>query len=155
MDDKKSWFTQMEVINLICHQFVITAHDLWCLPTTFQFIQPLAQSTLLPLALAIYWVWSECATGRMVEYIFFHDDYQDQCYPSLIIDFTGDCHWFLQIYICASLYAPFLVLPSWNRHSWISVAASEHREVDIYSLLPSGPPFFWYCYPTLGTGLQW
>jgi len=42
VDDKNSWFTQMEVLDLIYHQFFFTANSLGRQPTTSQFFQPLA-----------------------------------------------------------------------------------------------------------------
>jgi hypothetical protein len=45
IDDKKSWFTQMEVLDLIYHQLFFTANSLGWQTTTSQFFQPLAPQT--------------------------------------------------------------------------------------------------------------
>jgi hypothetical protein len=41
IDDKKSWFTRMDVLDLIYHQFFFTANSLGRQLTTSQFFQPL------------------------------------------------------------------------------------------------------------------
>jgi len=45
VDDKKSWFTQMEVLDLLFHQFFFTANSLGCQPTTSQYFELLAPHT--------------------------------------------------------------------------------------------------------------
>jgi len=42
VNDKKSWFMRMEVLDLIYHQFFFTANSLGCQPTSLQYFQPLA-----------------------------------------------------------------------------------------------------------------
>jgi len=54
LDDKKSWFTRMEVRDLIYHQFLFTANSLVRQPTTSQSFQPLAPQTLALVAAAIH-----------------------------------------------------------------------------------------------------
>jgi len=46
VDDKKSWFTQMEVLDLIYHQLFFTDNSLGHQPSTSQCFQPLAPQTL-------------------------------------------------------------------------------------------------------------
>jgi len=41
-EDKKLWFTQMEVLDFIYHQLFLTTYNLRCQPTASQFFQPLA-----------------------------------------------------------------------------------------------------------------
>jgi len=75
IDDKKSWFTWMEVLDLIYHQFFFTANSLGRQPTTSQFFQPLTLQTLALVAAAIHCALSEYATGRKVTVMFSHDEY--------------------------------------------------------------------------------
>jgi hypothetical protein len=42
VENTKSWFTRVEVLDLICHQLYFTANSLGCRPTTPQYFQPLA-----------------------------------------------------------------------------------------------------------------
>jgi len=58
-DDKKSWFTRMEVLDLIYHQFFFTTNNLGQQLTTSQFFQLLAPQTLALVAAAIHSVPSE------------------------------------------------------------------------------------------------
>jgi len=59
VEDKKSYFTQIEVLDLIYHQFFFTANSLRYQPTIFQFFQPLAEWTLVLAAAAIHRMLSE------------------------------------------------------------------------------------------------
>jgi hypothetical protein len=59
IDDKKSWFTRKEVLDLIYHQFFFTANNLGRQPTTSQFFQPLMPQTLALVATAIHCALSE------------------------------------------------------------------------------------------------
>jgi hypothetical protein len=42
VNNKKSWFTRMEVLDFIYHQFFFTANSLGRQPTTSQYFRPLA-----------------------------------------------------------------------------------------------------------------
>jgi len=64
VNDKKSWFTQMEVLDLIYHQIFITTNSLGRQPTTSQYFQPLAAQTLALAATAIHYALSEYASGK-------------------------------------------------------------------------------------------
>ena len=64
INDKKAWFTRMEVLDLIYHQFFFTANSLGRQPTTLQFFQPLTPQTLALVAAAIHCVLYEYATGK-------------------------------------------------------------------------------------------
>jgi len=62
IDNKKAWFTQMEVLDLIYHQFCFTANRLGRQLTTSQFFQPLTPPMLALVAAAIHCAPSEYAT---------------------------------------------------------------------------------------------
>jgi len=75
IDDKKSWFTWMEVLDLIYHQFFFTANSLGRQLTTSQFFQSLPPQTLALVAAAIHCVLSEYANGKKVTVMFSHEEY--------------------------------------------------------------------------------
>jgi hypothetical protein len=54
INDKKAWFTWMEVLDLIYHQFFFTTNILGLQPTTSQFFQPLTPQILALVAAAIH-----------------------------------------------------------------------------------------------------
>jgi hypothetical protein len=62
INDKNAWFTRMEVLDLIYHQFFFIANSFGRQPTTSQFFQPLTQQTLALVAAAIHCALSEYAT---------------------------------------------------------------------------------------------
>jgi len=74
-DDKKSWFTRMEVLDLIYHQIFFTANSLGRQPTTSQYFQPLTPQTLALVAAAIHCALSEYAGGREATVMFSQDEY--------------------------------------------------------------------------------
>jgi len=86
MDDNKSWFMRMAVLDLIYHQFLFTANSLGRQLTTSQFIQPLTPQTLALVVTAIHCALSEYATGKKVTAMFSQDEYQGKFYPSTVID---------------------------------------------------------------------
>jgi hypothetical protein len=53
IEDRKSWFTRVEVLDLICHQLYFTANSLGCRPTTPQYFQPLAPQAFALVATTI------------------------------------------------------------------------------------------------------
>jgi hypothetical protein len=59
VDDQISWFAQMEVFDLIYHQFFFPANSLGRQPTTSQYFHPLAPQTLALVAAAIHCTLSE------------------------------------------------------------------------------------------------
>jgi ureidoglycolate hydrolase len=73
--DKKAWFTWMEVLNSVYHQFFFTANSLERQPTTSQFFKPLTPQTLALVAAAIHCALSEYATGKKVTVMFSQDEY--------------------------------------------------------------------------------
>jgi len=86
IDNQKAWFTQMEMLYSIYHQFFFTANSLGRQPTTSQFFQPLTPHTLALVAAAIHCVLSEYATGEKVTVMFSQDEYQGKFCPSTVID---------------------------------------------------------------------
>jgi hypothetical protein len=86
IDNKKAWFTQMEVLDLIYHQFFLTTNSLGQQPTTSQFFQPLTPQTLALVATAIHYALSEYATGKMVTVMFSQDEYRGKFCPSTVMD---------------------------------------------------------------------
>jgi hypothetical protein len=75
-NDKKSWFTPMEVLDFIYHQFFFTANSLGHQPTTSQYFQPLTLQTLALAAAAIHCELSEYASGQKATVMFSQDKYQ-------------------------------------------------------------------------------
>jgi len=90
IDDKKSWFTRMEVLDLIYHQFFFTANSLGRQPTTSQYFQPLAPQTLALAAAAIHCALSEYASGKKATVMFSQDEYRGTFGPSPVINFTQE-----------------------------------------------------------------
>jgi hypothetical protein len=86
INDKKSWYTQMEVLDLIYVQLFFTANSLLRQPTTSLFFQPLTPQTLALVAAAIQCVLSEYATGKKVTVMFSQDEYRGKFCPSTVID---------------------------------------------------------------------
>lgn len=59
--DEKSWFTQMEVIDLVYHKFFFSANILGCQPRTFLYFPPVTTQTLVVAAADIHGATSEYA----------------------------------------------------------------------------------------------
>jgi len=88
VDDKKSWFTRMEVLELIYHQLFFTANSLGRQPTTSQYFRPLAPQTSALAAAAIHCALSEYASGKKATVMFSQDEYRGTFVPSPVINFT-------------------------------------------------------------------
>jgi len=86
IDDKKAWSMQMEVLDLIYHQFFFTANSLGRQPTTSQFFQPLTLQRLALVAAAIHCALSQYGTAKKVTVMFSQDEYQGKFCPSTVID---------------------------------------------------------------------
>ena len=86
IDDKKSWFTQTELHDLIDHQFFFTSKSLGRQPTTSQYLQPLTQQTLALAAVTIHCARSEYASGKKAIVMFCQDDYRGTFCPSPVIN---------------------------------------------------------------------
>jgi len=88
VDDTNSWFTRMEVVDLIYQQYFFTATSLGYQPTTSQYFQPLAPQTLVLPAAAIHCTLSEYASGKKGTVMFSQDEYLGTFGPSPVINFT-------------------------------------------------------------------
>ena len=86
--DKKSWFTRMEVLDLIYHQFFFTANSLGRQPTTSQHFQLRAPQTLALAAAAIHCVLSEYTSGKKATDMFSEDEYRGTFGASPVINYT-------------------------------------------------------------------
>jgi len=89
MDDNKLWFTHIDVLDVIYHQFFFTANILEWQSTTSQFFQPLAPQTVACVAVAIHSMLSQYATGKQDMVRISHDMNQVQFSHSTVIDFTA------------------------------------------------------------------
>ena len=85
IDDKKAWFTRMEVLDLINRQFFFTTDSLGRQLTTSLFFQPLSLQTLALVAAAIDCALTESATGKTVTVMFSQDEYRGKFCPSTVI----------------------------------------------------------------------
>ena len=88
VNDKKSWFTQMEVLDFIFHQFFFTTNSLGCQPTTSQYFQPLTPQTLVLATTAFHCALSEYTSGKKAMVMFSQDEYRGTFSPSPMINFT-------------------------------------------------------------------
>jgi len=86
IDDKKSWFTWMEVFDLLYDQYFFTANSLGRQPTISQLFQPLTWQTLALVFTAIHGALSEYTTGKKVTVMFSEDKYRGKFCPSTLID---------------------------------------------------------------------
>jgi len=137
-----TWFTQMEVRNLIYHQFFFTANSLGCQPTTLQYFQSLAPQTLALAAAAIYCAMSEFASGKKATVMFSQDEYRGTFGPSLVINFTLDAtiqSITLQRPLHTPAHPPAAELHK-NRHSSIIIGAPQPRLNLFYFIPQSIPP---------------
>jgi len=88
IDDKKSWFTRMAVLDLIYHQLLFTANSLGSKPMTSQYFQPLTTQGLALVAAVIHFALSEYAMGMKATIMFSQDEYRGTFCPSPMINFT-------------------------------------------------------------------
>jgi len=119
IDDKKSWFTWMEVLDWIYHQFLFTAISLGRQPTTLQVFQPLTPQTLALVAASIPCALSEYATGKKVTVMLSQDEYQGKFCPSTVMDcITAEATALINYTWCVALYPPPpMVIFRYNRRS--------------------------------------
>jgi len=75
VNDKKSWFTRMEVLDSIYHQFFFTTNSLGRQPTASQYFQPLAPQTSALAAAALHCSLSDYASRKKATVLFSQDDY--------------------------------------------------------------------------------
>jgi hypothetical protein len=90
IEDKKIWFTRMEVLDLIYHQFFFTVNSLGHQPITYQYFQPLTPQTIVLAAAAIHCVLSKYASGKKATVMFSQDEYQGTFCASPVINFTPE-----------------------------------------------------------------
>ena len=90
VDNEKSWFTQVEMHDLICHQFFFTANSWGCQPPTSQYFQPLTPQTLALVAAAIQCALSEYASGKIVTVMISQDEHRVTYCPSPMIIITPE-----------------------------------------------------------------
>jgi len=95
VDDKKSCFIRMEVLDLICHQSFFTTSSLGRQPMTSQYFQPLAPQTLTLVAAAFRCALSEYASRKTVTLMISQDEYQGTFCPSPMINFTPEATAFI------------------------------------------------------------
>jgi len=88
IDDKKSWFTRMEVLDLLCHQCFFTANSVGRQPTTSQYFEPLAPHSVALAAAAIHCALSQYGSGKQATVMFSHNEYRGTFGPSPVINFT-------------------------------------------------------------------
>jgi hypothetical protein len=74
IDDTKSWFMWMEVLDLIYHQCFFTTNNMGRQPTASQLFQPLPLLRLAVVAAAFHWALSEFASGKKVTVMFSQDE---------------------------------------------------------------------------------
>jgi hypothetical protein len=87
VDDRKTWFTGIEVLELIYPQFLYSANSLRCQPTSSQYLQPLATQTSSPAATAIYCALAKYTSGKEAMVMFSQDEYQGPFAPSPVFNF--------------------------------------------------------------------
>jgi len=88
VDDKKSWFIWMEVLDLIYHPLFFTANSLRRQQTISHYFQPLASQTLALAGAAIHCVLSEFPSGKKARVMFSQDEYRGAFGPSPVINYT-------------------------------------------------------------------
>jgi len=75
VDDEKSLFTRMDVLDPIYNQLFFTTNSLGCQPTTSQYFQSLTPQTLALAAAGIHSALSEFASGKKATVMFSQDEY--------------------------------------------------------------------------------
>jgi hypothetical protein len=86
VDDKKSWFTPLDVLDLIYHQCFFTANSLGHKPTTSQYVQSNTLQPAARAAVAIHCTLSEYDCGIKATVMFSQDVYQGTFCPSPVIN---------------------------------------------------------------------
>lgn len=87
VDDRKSSFTRMEVLDVIYDQFLFTANNLGCQPTTSPYVQLLAPQTLAREAAAIQCGLCDFTSAKKAMVMFSQDEYGGTFGPSPVINF--------------------------------------------------------------------
>jgi len=116
IDNKISWFTRREVLDIIYHLFFYTTNSLEGMPTTFQYFQPLTLLTLALAMAAIHCMLFEYASAKMATVMFSADEYQGKLYPITVINFTLQDTAHIIHTISGSHHSLPLVQIPWNVH---------------------------------------
>jgi len=111
MNNKKSWFTPMQVLDLINHQFLFTTNSLGCQPMTSQYFKPLVPHTLALAAAANHCALSEYASGKTTAVLFSQDEYQGTFCPFPVINITTEAAAVTNQHSWATWYPPFGATP--------------------------------------------
>jgi len=139
VEDKKSWFTRMEVVDFIYHQFFFTTNSLGSQPTTSQYFQPLTPQTLALAAAAIHCALSEYANGKKATVMFSQDEYRGTFCPSPVMNFAPEAMALInQTLLCRSI--PSAVQLREDRRSSIPVGAPLPRLTLFYFIPHTIPP---------------
>jgi len=138
IEDKKSWFMQMEVLDLIYHQFFFTANSLGHQPMTSQYFQPLTLQTLELAAAAIHCALSEYASGKKATVMFSQDEYQGTFCPSPVINLTQEATAHINHTLLGHLIPPAVQLCK-DRRSTIPIGAPEPR-LTLFDFIPHSIP---------------
>jgi len=126
IDDKKSWFTWMELLDVIYHQFFFSANNLGRQPTTSQFFQPLTPPMLALVAAAIHCLLLEYATGKKVTVMFSQDEYRGKFCPSMLMDcLAAEATPLINYTWWAASYPRHMDLLRYNRRSSIPISAPQ------------------------------
>ena len=75
IDDKKSWFARMEVLDLIYHHFLFIANNLRHQSIIFQYFQHFTLQTVVLTAAVIHCALSEYTSGKKAKVMFSQDEY--------------------------------------------------------------------------------
>jgi len=114
IDDKKSSFTQMEVLDLIYHRNFFTTNSFGRKLTTSLFFHPLALQMLVLVAAAIHCALSEYATGKKVTVMLSQDEYRGKISLSTVIDcITAEATALINYTWWAAVYPPAPPPPPW------------------------------------------
>jgi hypothetical protein len=135
VDEKKSWFTRMEVVDLIYHQSFFTANSLGCQSTTSQYVKPLTWHTLALAASAIRFALSEYSGGQMATVMFCHDKYRGTFCASRVIKFSPEATTLDNYTLMCCLMPPSVMQLRVDRDSSIPVGAPQRRWTLIYFIL--------------------
>ena len=132
-DDKESWFSQLEVVGQIYHQFFFPADRFGQQPISSKSFQPLALQTLVLAATAIYCALSLYTSGMKVTVMFSQNEYEGSLGSSRVINFTLEAIALSITHQSATLYPPL-----WHFSAWIE-ALLFHSAVNSYSFGASQP----------------
>ena len=122
VEDKQSWFTRNEVLDLIYDQLFFTANNLGRQPMTSQYVQHHVPQTIALAAAPIHCALSEYASGMKATVRFSQDEYQGTFSAAPMINFTPEA----TALINHSLFGHFRPPPRTMQHiaAWIGTPQS-------------------------------